>query len=207
MLTGQLLSKDVLLLFISAYFRQPFLLLNIYQSLSWYRSRHQSLYARHVACSIIHLTSGLTITSCMRFFAFCAGRWERRRDPRGRVFYIDHTTRTTSWDPPVRSANTPLPSGYEMHDCPCTNTMTHPSRNSRILLIAGDRFRLRAISSSISAVRCVVSRVCPQHLRTPSPPSHSGLKSGKMHTDASTTWTTTSAPPHGAAQRSTTSRP
>merc|ERR1719166_956286 len=27
--------------------------------------------------------------------------WEQRKDPRsGRVFYIDHNTRQTSWDPP-----------------------------------------------------------------------------------------------------------
>eukprot|EP00047_Mylnosiga_fluctuans_P011248 m.20207 g.20207 ORF g.20207 m.20207 type:complete len:987 (-) comp3512_c0_seq1:74-3034(-) len=36
--------------------------------------------------------------------------WEERRDPRGRVFYIDHNTRTTQWHRPVVD---PLPTGWE----------------------------------------------------------------------------------------------
>jgi len=36
--------------------------------------------------------------------------WEQRKDPRsGKVFYIDHNTRTTHWEPP----NRPLPPGWE----------------------------------------------------------------------------------------------
>jgi len=33
--------------------------------------------------------------------------WESRTDPHGRVYYIDHNTRTTTWERPV-----PLPPGY-----------------------------------------------------------------------------------------------
>jgi len=33
--------------------------------------------------------------------------WELRTDPHGRVYYIDHNTRTTTWERPV-----PLPPGY-----------------------------------------------------------------------------------------------
>ena len=28
-------------------------------------------------------------------------RWERRKDPRGRVYYVDHNTRTTTWQKPT----------------------------------------------------------------------------------------------------------
>lgn len=28
-------------------------------------------------------------------------RWEMRRDPRGRVYYVDHNTRTTTWQRPT----------------------------------------------------------------------------------------------------------
>ena len=35
------------------------------------------------------------VTSC-----FCQG-WEMRRDPRGRVYYVDHNTRTTTWQRPT----------------------------------------------------------------------------------------------------------
>jgi len=27
-------------------------------------------------------------------------RWERRTDPRGRTYYVDHNTRTTTWQRP-----------------------------------------------------------------------------------------------------------
>ena len=30
----------------------------------------------------------------------CCGRWERRVDPRNRVYYVDHNTRTTTWQRP-----------------------------------------------------------------------------------------------------------
>ena len=27
--------------------------------------------------------------------------WERRRDPQGRIYYVDHNTRTTTWQKPT----------------------------------------------------------------------------------------------------------
>ncbi|PZR20445.1 MAG: hypothetical protein DI538_30340 [Azospira oryzae] len=35
----------------------------------------------------------------MIHFAFC--RWEQRQDPRGRIYYVDHNTRTTTWQRPT----------------------------------------------------------------------------------------------------------
>jgi hypothetical protein len=32
------------------------------------------------------------------YFSF---RWETRRDPRGRIYYVDHNTRTTTWQRPT----------------------------------------------------------------------------------------------------------
>lgn len=38
--------------------------------------------------------------------------WERKVDPRtGRVFYIDHVNRTTSWNPPPSSPSSPSSPG------------------------------------------------------------------------------------------------
>jgi hypothetical protein len=40
--------------------------------------------------------------------------WDMRRMPDGRVFYVDHNTRTTSWDDPrLVSTRLPLPPGWE----------------------------------------------------------------------------------------------
>ncbi|KAL5499677.1 hypothetical protein EMCRGX_G011134 [Ephydatia muelleri] len=36
--------------------------------------------------------------------------WEERRDPEGRLYYVNHNTRTTSWDRP----EPPLPQGWEV---------------------------------------------------------------------------------------------
>lgn len=36
------------------------------------------------------------------FFFFC--RWERRVDPMGRVYYVDHITRTTTWQRPTQES-------------------------------------------------------------------------------------------------------
>ncbi len=36
--------------------------------------------------------------------------WEMRIDPHGRPYYVDHNTRTTTWERP-----TPLPPGYLLH--------------------------------------------------------------------------------------------
>ncbi|KAM9164872.1 NEDD4-like E3 ubiquitin-protein ligase WWP1 isoform 2-T3 [Pangshura tecta] len=38
---------------------------------------------------------------------FCL-RWEQRKDPHGRTYYVDHNTRTTTWERPQ-----PLPPGWE----------------------------------------------------------------------------------------------
>nr|VZI44916.1 unnamed protein product [Spirometra erinaceieuropaei] len=39
--------------------------------------------------------------------------YERRRDPNGRVYYVNHITRTTQWEDP-RQSTAPLPDGWEM---------------------------------------------------------------------------------------------
>lgn len=47
----------------------------------------------------------MCIISCMCLFLFS---WEQRIDPQGRAYYVDHNTRTTTWDRPE-----PLPAGWE----------------------------------------------------------------------------------------------
>uniref|UniRef100_A0A671Z3A6 E3 ubiquitin-protein ligase n=1 Tax=Sparus aurata TaxID=8175 RepID=A0A671Z3A6_SPAAU len=42
------------------------------------------------------------------FILFCLFRWEQRKDPHGRTYYVDHNTRTTTWERPQ-----PLPPGWE----------------------------------------------------------------------------------------------
>uniref|UniRef100_A0A3Q0R7U8 E3 ubiquitin-protein ligase n=1 Tax=Amphilophus citrinellus TaxID=61819 RepID=A0A3Q0R7U8_AMPCI len=39
---------------------------------------------------------------------FASFRWEQRKDPHGRTYYVDHNTRTTTWERPQ-----PLPPGWE----------------------------------------------------------------------------------------------
>lgn len=34
------------------------------------------------------------------FGTISVNRWERRADPRGRIYYVDHNTRTTTWQRP-----------------------------------------------------------------------------------------------------------
>uniref|UniRef100_A0A915JS73 HECT-type E3 ubiquitin transferase n=1 Tax=Romanomermis culicivorax TaxID=13658 RepID=A0A915JS73_ROMCU len=41
--------------------------------------------------------------------------WERRFDQLGRRYYVDHTTKSTTWE---RPSNTPLPSGWEIRRDP-----------------------------------------------------------------------------------------
>ena len=50
-------------------------------------------------CFLWHCTYCVLIILC--------ASWESRTDPHGRVYYIDHNTRTTTWERPV-----PLPPGY-----------------------------------------------------------------------------------------------
>ncbi|KAK2142826.1 hypothetical protein LSH36_909g00076 [Paralvinella palmiformis] len=39
--------------------------------------------------------------------------WEMRRDDQGRIFYVNHQTRTTQWERPTASGNNGLPPGWE----------------------------------------------------------------------------------------------
>ncbi|PVH79886.1 hypothetical protein DL98DRAFT_394882, partial [Cadophora sp. DSE1049] len=43
--------------------------------------------------------------------------WTSAYDPDGRIFYMNHITKTSSWDRP-RSKPTPLPSGWEERTTP-----------------------------------------------------------------------------------------
>uniref|UniRef100_A0A0R3WTK3 HECT-type E3 ubiquitin transferase n=1 Tax=Hydatigena taeniaeformis TaxID=6205 RepID=A0A0R3WTK3_HYDTA len=42
---------------------------------------------------------------------------ERRRDANGRVYYVNHRTKTTQWEDP-RQTTAPLPPGWEMRYTP-----------------------------------------------------------------------------------------
>jgi hypothetical protein len=55
--------------------------------------------------------------------------WEERTDAKGRVFYVDHNTRTTTWNrppPPVSSTNGPL-NGIPLAATTAAPTSTRPS--------------------------------------------------------------------------------
>uniref|UniRef100_A0A4W6G4Z3 E3 ubiquitin-protein ligase n=1 Tax=Lates calcarifer TaxID=8187 RepID=A0A4W6G4Z3_LATCA len=41
-------------------------------------------------------------------YLYFRGGWEQRKDPHGRTYYVDHNTRTTTWERPQ-----PLPPGWE----------------------------------------------------------------------------------------------
>uniref|UniRef100_A0A8P4KDR4 E3 ubiquitin-protein ligase n=1 Tax=Dicentrarchus labrax TaxID=13489 RepID=A0A8P4KDR4_DICLA len=43
-----------------------------------------------------------TLSTLFLLFTFC--RWERRVDPMGRVYYVDHITRTTTWQRPTQES-------------------------------------------------------------------------------------------------------
>uniref|UniRef100_A0A8C4NS02 E3 ubiquitin-protein ligase n=1 Tax=Dicentrarchus labrax TaxID=13489 RepID=A0A8C4NS02_DICLA len=47
-------------------------------------------------------------TACFFFSIVLSSRWEQRKDPHGRTYYVDHNTRTTTWERPQ-----PLPPGWE----------------------------------------------------------------------------------------------
>eukprot|EP00898_Chlorokybus_atmophyticus_P005382 jgi/Chlat1/5845/Chrsp4S06369 len=58
-------------------------------------------------------------------------RWERRIDPRsGRIYYVDHATRTTHWAPPPFE-DTPLPPGWERRLDPRTGRVYYVDHNTR----------------------------------------------------------------------------
>eukprot|EP00041_Stephanoeca_diplocostata_P005187 m.57806 g.57806 ORF g.57806 m.57806 type:complete len:273 (+) comp15622_c0_seq4:129-947(+) len=62
--------------------------------------------------------------------------WEMSRRPDGKIFYIDHTTKTTSWQPPHTGPKprvgeyVPLPSGWEMCMVPKKHYLDHNTRTS-----------------------------------------------------------------------------
>jgi len=50
---------------------------------------------------------------------FLPAGWERRKDNLGRTYYVDHNTRSTSWNRPTPSADLgELPPGWEMKRTP-----------------------------------------------------------------------------------------
>lgn len=80
------------------------------------------------------------------FASTCANThsWERRVDPQGRVYYVDHNRKTTSWQPPTaqniqnyqhwqqQQQGSNLQTLRELHQqryllvsCQCTNWATH----------------------------------------------------------------------------------
>ena len=44
--------------------------------------------------------------------------WEQQQSLTGRPYYIDHTTRTTTWTRPMVEVPEPLPSGWEQEQDP-----------------------------------------------------------------------------------------
>lgn len=55
----------------------------------------------------------LQLTSIRNMFlvlclCYCLCRWEQRVDQNGRVYYVDHIEKRTTWDRPE-----PLPAGYQ----------------------------------------------------------------------------------------------
>uniref|UniRef100_A0AAQ5ZYR3 E3 ubiquitin-protein ligase n=1 Tax=Amphiprion ocellaris TaxID=80972 RepID=A0AAQ5ZYR3_AMPOC len=52
--------------------------------------------------------SNFALTFFNLWFIVVSFRWEQRKDPHGRTYYVDHNTRTTTWERPQ-----PLPPGWE----------------------------------------------------------------------------------------------
>jgi E3 ubiquitin-protein ligase NEDD4 len=96
-------------------------------------SRQSSAGAGSVLSSATAATAGTTSPTSDPLGALPAG-WEERRTPEGRVYFVDHNTRSTTWVDPRRNRNStggaaagsrpatgapgqhlgPLPSGWEM---------------------------------------------------------------------------------------------
>lgn len=60
------------------------------------------------------LSTGSTATPAGRLIDDNSGNplppgWERRVDPQGRTYYVDHNTRATTWHPPPQNASVPPP--------------------------------------------------------------------------------------------------
>uniref|UniRef100_A0A8C2IN50 E3 ubiquitin-protein ligase n=1 Tax=Cyprinus carpio TaxID=7962 RepID=A0A8C2IN50_CYPCA len=62
-----------------------------------------------LSLSLTHTHSHIhTHTSQSLTLSVCFLRWEQRKDPHGRTYYVDHNTRTTTWERPQ-----PLPHSWE----------------------------------------------------------------------------------------------
>lgn len=48
--------------------------------------------------------SGVCHLSTQHYLLLPSHRWERRVDPMGRVYYVDHITRTTTWQRPTQES-------------------------------------------------------------------------------------------------------
>uniref|UniRef100_A0A4W4EUK6 E3 ubiquitin-protein ligase n=1 Tax=Electrophorus electricus TaxID=8005 RepID=A0A4W4EUK6_ELEEL len=78
----------------------------------------QLLWAYSSGSCVPHIQFENTLTSCSTPFCsvcsvYCVcmlvySEWEQRKDPHGRTYYVDHNTRTTTWERPQ-----PLPPGWE----------------------------------------------------------------------------------------------
>uniref|UniRef100_A0A8C9ZK94 E3 ubiquitin-protein ligase n=1 Tax=Sander lucioperca TaxID=283035 RepID=A0A8C9ZK94_SANLU len=65
-----------------------------------------SIYLLGVGDSAVLFVCILLISRLL--FIVVSFRWEQRKDPHGRTYYVDHNTRTTTWERPQ-----PLPPGWE----------------------------------------------------------------------------------------------
>ncbi|KAH8990413.1 hypothetical protein EDB86DRAFT_3191456 [Lactarius hatsudake] len=53
--------------------------------------------------------------------------WELRHDPRGRSYYVDHNTRTTTWNRPPPSLSVPIPAAHTPSSARTTETVLSPN--------------------------------------------------------------------------------
>lgn len=69
--------------------------------------RRANLRCKICSCtsdSINHLLTSLHLcvsVNCTILLLLCGSSWERRVDDRGRIYYVDHNTRTTTWQRPT----------------------------------------------------------------------------------------------------------
>lgn len=70
------------------------------------KSKYLSFYTRaSYNNSYLHiLVAALSYFWWLSSFFFHMCRWERRVDPMGRVYYVDHITRTTTWQRPTQES-------------------------------------------------------------------------------------------------------
>lgn len=67
-------------------------------------------------------------------------RWERRLDSHGRVYYVDHNTRSTTWQPPTQTLLHTMQNYQELA----------ASRNSQIEQEMASRYRNSAWNTNIA---------------------------------------------------------